>query len=165
MRDCRIKIKIDNGELIDLVEQYDFHLLESPAQITPHIREYDKQSYPEHSGEEIDRRTVYEPFDYKISLGYWGSEESANENIRHFFDSMFSKSGDILIAKDIELFNEYKNVKMIGIAEKWDEQTYRIAGEKGLITFDFVLRVSDPMTLESIVTKDYTDDFDYDFGI
>jgi hypothetical protein len=67
-----------------------------------------------------------------------------------FFDSLFDAEGDILTAKEIELFNNYKNVKMKGLAKKWDEKTYTIEGEKGLIVFDFVLYVNNPNTLTYI---------------
>ena len=73
-----------------------------------------------------------------------------NANIRSFYDSLFTQEGDIFTAKEIELFNNYKNVKMKGFAKKWDEKTYTIEGEKGLLVFDFILYVNDPTSLTDI---------------
>ena len=147
---CSIEISIEGAEKIDLIDAYDFHLLESPARITAPIREYETQSYPESASPELDRRTVKQPFDYNISLGCWANEDVVNANIRSFYDSLFTQDGDILTAKEIELFNNYKNVKMKGFAKKWDEKTYTIEGEKGLLVFDFVLYVNDPTSLTDI---------------
>lgn len=149
-RVCSIEVSIEGGPKIDLIQEYDFHLLESPARVTAPIREYEKQAYPESAEPEIDRRTVLQPFDYQISLGCWGNEEDVNSNIRAFFDSLFTKNGDILTAKQITLYNNYKNVQMDGFAKKWDEKTYTIQGEKGLLVFDFVLDVNNPTSLKDI---------------
>lgn len=147
---CSIEISIEGGEKIDLIDTYDFHLLESPARVTTPIREYETQAFPESAAPEMDRRTTKQPFDYNISLGCWADEDTVNKNIRDFFDSLFTSDGDILTAKEIELFNNYKNVKMKGFAKKWDEKTYTIEGEKGLLVFDFVLYVNDPTSLTDI---------------
>ena len=149
-RVCSIEISIEGGKKIDLIDTYDFHLLESPARVIAPIREYEKQSYPESAEPEIDRRTVLQPFDYQISLGCWGNEEDVNSNIRAFFDSLFTKNGDILTAKQITLYNNYKNVQMDGFAKMWDDKTYTIQGEKGLLVFDFVLDVNNPTSLKDI---------------
>ena len=147
---CSIEISIEGGEKIDLIDTYDFHLLESPARVTAPIREYETQAFPESAAPEMDRRTTKQPFDYNISLGCWADEDTVNKNIRDFYDSLFTSDGDILTAKEIELFNNYKNVKMKGFAKKWDEKTYTIEGEKGLLVFDFVLYVNDPTSLTDI---------------
>lgn len=147
---CSIEISIEGGKKIDLIDTYDFHLLESPARVTAPIREYETQAFPESAAPEMDRRTTKQPFDYNISLGCWADEDTVNQNIRDFFDSLFTSDDDILTAKEIELFNNYKNVKMKGFAKKWDEKTYTIEGEKGLLVFDFVLYVNDPTSLTDI---------------
>lgn len=151
MRDCSIEIVVD-GVKKNLVNDYDFHLIESPAMITAKPGEYDVQKFPEYAAPEIDTRTTLQPFDYKISLGYWGNEEIANSLIRGFFDGLFinEDGSDVLRAKEIELINNYKNVRMKGYAKPWNEDKYTIQGENGLILFDFVLYVNDPKTLKDV---------------
>lgn len=151
MRDCSIEISIEGSEKVNLIKTYGFHLLESPARVVAPIREYEKQSYPESAAPEIDRRTVKQPFEYKVSIGCWDAEATVNGKIRAFYDSLFSAGeGDLMVAKEVELFNNYKNVKMKGFAQEWDEKTYTIDGERGLVVFDFVLYVNDPNTLTDI---------------
>lgn len=151
MRDCSIEILIENVVRVNLLETYDFHLIESPAQIVAPLSEYEVQDFPESAAPEMDRRVVKQPFDYTISLGFWGPESELNARIRTFYNSLFSYTDtDIMESKEVELFNHYKNVKMKGFAKKWDEQTYTIAGEKGLLLFDFTLYVNDPNTLMDI---------------
>lgn len=147
---CSIEISIEGGPKVDLIDTYDFHLLESPARVLAPIRNYETQAFPESAEPEIDRRTVKQPFDYQISLGCWGNEDEVNSNIRTFFNSLFTEEGDILTAKEITLYNNYKNVQMTGFAKKWDEKTYTIQGEKGLLVFDFVLYVNNPASLKDI---------------
>lgn len=151
-RNCSIEISIEGAEKINLIEQYDFHLIESPARVTAPIRDYETQEFPESAAPEIDRRTVMKSFDYQISLGCWASEDTVNKNIRDFYSSLFSQEegSDVMVAKEVELFNNYKNVRMKGFAKKWDEKTYTIEGEKGLLLFDFVLYVNDPTSLKDI---------------
>lgn len=151
MRKCDIEISIAGAEKISLLDTYGFHLLESPARVVAPIREYDKQSFPESAAPEIDTRTVKQPFEYKVSLGCWDSETTVNSRIREFYASLFSAgSGDVMEAKEVEFFNNYKNVKMKGYAKEWDDKTYTLEGEKGLVVFDFVLDVNDPNTLTDI---------------
>lgn len=151
MRDCSIDIIVD-GSKVNLVNDYDFHLIESPATITAKPGEYDVQKFPEHAAPEVDPRTTLQPFDYKISLGYWGDVEIANGLIRGFFDNLFIQddSSDVIRAKEIELINNYKGVRMKGFAKPWNEEKYTIQGENGLILFDFVLYVNDPKTLKDV---------------
>lgn len=151
MRDCSIEISIEGGTKVNLIDTYDFHLIESPAQIVSQVSDYEVQKFPESAAPEMDRRVVKQPFDYTISLGFWGPESELNARVRTFYDSMFTHGdGDILEAKEVELFNNYKNVKMKGFAKKWNEKTYTISGEKGLLVFDFTLYVNDPNTLMDI---------------
>lgn len=152
MRNCDIEIIMPGStEKISLVNQYDFHLIESPAKVVAPIGEYEVQSYPESATPEIDPRTTKKPFEYKISLAYWGSEADANSNIISFYDSLFTTDGDIMTAKEITLLNNYKNVQMKGYAQKWDEKTYTIEGENSLIMFDFTLYVNNPKTYDKII--------------
>lgn len=153
MRYCYISIKINNGEVINLVDTYQFHLIKSPARILAPIRKYEIQKYPKSSAVEMDTRTKLETFEYTITLGYYGPEDEANSKIREFFNSFFDRDdedNDILIAKKITLYNYWKNIQMEGYAQVWDEKTYTLQGEKGLVLFDFTVFVDDPATLMDI---------------
>lgn len=147
-RDCHIGIRINSGTEVNLVDEYGFHLIESPSMVVPTVRDYDIQEYPDSAEAEIDPRTTMAPFDYTLSLVYFGDESSANAIIKSFFDSLFTTEtgSDILTALPIEVKNYWKGVKMNGYAKTWDGTSYAIDGENAAIGFDFTIYVSNPKT-------------------
>lgn len=148
-RDCHIGLIIGSSQTeVNLVDAYGFHLLESPHFNVAPIRDYDVQEYPDSAEAEIDARTTLKPFEYKISLCYFGDENTANATIQSFFNSLFSTTtgSDILTALPIQMKNYWKGMKMTGYAKKWDGKTYSIEGESALVAFDFTLYVYDPRT-------------------
>lgn len=148
-RDCHVGLIIGTSETeINLVEDLDIHLLESPDMTMPPIRDYDIQEYPDSAEAEMDTRTTLKPFEYKMSLGYFGDEATANSKIQEFFNSLFtaSQSSDILTALPLQVKNYWKGMKMTGYAKQWDGKTYSIQGEAALVVFDFTVYVKDPRT-------------------
>ncbi|MEG1289569.1 MAG: hypothetical protein RRY36_09125 [Bacteroidaceae bacterium] len=152
MRNCDIKIIIDNANTISLVNDYNIHLLESPATIVAPIRDYDIQSYPETAKAEIDTRTVLKPFDYRLLLGCSTNIENINQKIQSLFNMLFSHNGtDVMGAKEIEIINEYKGIKMKGYVKQWDGKTTTINEPYSFYSFELILYVNDPNTLLSYV--------------
>lgn len=148
-RDCHVGLIIGTSETeINLVEDLDIHLLESPDMTMPPIRDYDIQEYPDSAEAEMDTRTTLKPFEYKMSLGYFGDETTANSKIQEFFNSLFtaSQGSDILTALPLQVKNYWKGMKMTGYAKQWDGKTYSIQGEAALVVFDFTVYVKDPRT-------------------
>lgn len=64
----RTEIQIGEGDKKDTFDEYGFVYLSSDNRISPPTRDFEKTSYPEENGEHIDRRTVYEPFDFKVKF-------------------------------------------------------------------------------------------------
>lgn len=148
-RDCHIGLIIGSSQTeVNLVETHDIHLLESPDMNVAPIRDYDVQEYPESAEAEMDPRTTLKPFEYKMSLGYFGDEITANTKIQTFFNSLFTKTSgsDIMTAVPLQVKNYWKGMKMTGYAKKWDGKTYSIQGESALVAFDFTIYVNDPRT-------------------
>ena len=151
MINCDIKIKIGAND-ISLLDDYNIHLLESPAIIVAPIRDYDTQSYPESAEAEIDPRTVLKPFEYKLVLGCSSNTENINELISSLFKKFFIfGEGDIMEAKEVEVINEYKGIKMKGYVKQWDGKTTTISDPYSFHTFEFVLYVNNPKTLKPYV--------------
>ena len=96
----------------------------------------------------MDKRTTLKPFEYKLSLGYFGDEITANSTIQSFFNSLFSLTpgSDIMTALPLQVKNYWKGMKMTGYAKKWDGKTYSIQGEAALVAFDLTIYVNDPRT-------------------
>ena len=127
-RDCHIGMIIgDSANEVNLVDEYGFHLLESPSFTVAPTRDYDIQEYPDSAEAEMDKRTTLKPFDYKLSLGY-------------------TTDNDILTALPLQVKNYWKGMKMTGYAKKWDGKTYSIQGESALVAFDLTIYVNDPRT-------------------
>lgn len=148
-RDCHIGLIIDSSTTeVNLVDEYGFHLLESPNFTVAPTRDYDIQEYPDSAEAEMDKRTTLKPFEYKLSLGYFGDEITANSTIQSFFNSLFSHTAgsDIIIALPLQVKNYWKGMKMTGYAKKWDGKTYSIQGEAALVAFDLTIYVNDPRT-------------------
>lgn len=148
-RDCHIGLIIGSSTTeVNLVDEYGFHLLESPNFTVAPIRDYDIQEYPDSAEAEMDKRTTLKPFEYKLSLGYFGDEIAANSTIQSFFNSLFSHTAgsDIMTALPLLVKNYWKGIKMTGYAKKWDGKTYSIQGEAALIAFDLTIYVNDPRT-------------------
>lgn len=148
-RDCHIGLIIGSSTTeVNLVDEYGFHLLESPNFTIAPIRDYDIQEYPDSAEAEMDKRTTLKPFEYKLSLGYFGDEITANSTIQSFFNSLFSQApgSDIITALPLQVKNYWKGMKMTGYAKKWDGKTYSIQGEAALVVFDLTIYVNDPRT-------------------
>lgn len=136
---------------LNLLNDLDIHLLDSPDMVTPPVRDYETQEYPESAEAEMDHRTSLKPFDYKLTLGYFGDETTANAKIRALFDAMFSvTNSDILYAMPILLQNQYKGVQMEGYAKSWNGKTFSEAGNMCLFSFEFPLYVNNPYTFVNI---------------
>lgn len=148
-RDCHIGLIIGGSTTeVNLVDEYGFHLLESPNFTVAPTRDYDIQEYPDSAEAEMDKRTTLKPFDYKLSLGYFGDEITANSTIQSFFNSLFSHTpgSDIMTALPLQVKNYWKGMKMAGYSKKWDGKTYTIQGEAALVAFDLTIYVNDPRT-------------------
>lgn len=148
-RACHIGMIIGSSTTeVNLVDEYGFHLLESPHFTVAPTRDYDIQEYPDSAEAEMDKRTTLKPFEYKLSLGYFGDEITANSTIQSFFNSLFSNTpgSDIMTALPLQVKNYWKGMKMTGYAKKWDGKTYSIQGEAALVAFDLTIYVNDPRT-------------------
>ena len=148
-RSCHIGMIIGSSTTeVNLVDEYGFHLLESPSFTVAPTRDYDIQEYPDSAEAEMDKRTTLKPFEYKLSLGYFGDEITANSTINSFFNSLFSHTAgsDIMTALPLQVKNYWKGMKMTGYAKKWDGKTYSIQGEAALVAFDLTIYVNDPRT-------------------
>ena len=148
-RDCHIGLIIGSSTTeLNLVDEYGFHLLESSNFTVAPTRDYDIQEYPDSAEAEMDKRTTLKPFEYKLSLGYFDDEITANSTIQSSFNSLFSHTAgsDIITALPLQVKNYWKGMKMIGYAKKWDGKTYNIQGEAALDAFDLIIYVNDPRT-------------------
>lgn len=151
-RNCKIHIQINSGAIRDAESYYGFYLMDSDDTVTPPMREYETQVYPESAVAEIYPYTVKEPFDYSVTLLAFGPENSVNSSVQDFYDSLFTitPGTDVRKALPVTLYNEWKGMKVTGYAKTSPAQgayPKLTEAEKSAYLFNLVLYVADPRTL------------------
>lgn len=106
---------INKGAVNDIFTKYGFIYLSSDNILEAPIKEFEKTSYPEESGEHIYPKTVFDAFDYNITFVI--EDADVNAKIQAFNKDLFTKATDtdVLSLKTITIYNYYKKVKIVGI--------------------------------------------------
>ena len=139
-RKCDIGIKVGTGVLTDLP----FVLVESPLVLSPLLREYETQEYPESSAAEILLKTSRRPFTYDMKLLYYGDSQSANLAIKTFVDNLFTATGDSLVPKSLEIYNYYKKEKIVGYCTGVQSYGFGSDVNSDVVGLDISIYVPDP---------------------
>ncbi|WAX17102.1 hypothetical protein PF672P1_00044 [Parabacteroides phage PF672P1] len=144
-RPCKVRIQID-GTIYDMQEDFGFHLMDSPNILVAPIRKYETEKYPERNGVVIYPYTTYEAFDYEMKFLHFGDENTTNAAIVDFYSMLFTSTSnyDLKRAKEITVFNDYKNAKIVGYIQDFngDEDLYEHG--RDIFIFDLTLYVPDP---------------------
>lgn len=132
---------------------YPFILVKSDDRITPPIKDYEEQVYPESAASEIYPYTSKDVFDYSVTLLAFGDYNTVNASVQSFYNLLFQGSGDLLRALPVTIFNYWKGVKVTGYAKSADPDAHYpklTEYEKSAYIFNFVIHVADPNTLQPI---------------
>lgn len=140
----QLRIQIGADPIINMQTGLGFHLMESPDILNAPQRAYETETYPENSGVKVFPVTTTEQFDYKVKLCYFGSISTANTAIVNFYSSLFTKTGDLMKAKEVSLFNDFKGVKVVGLAKSQDISKTLFEVAKDVVMFDFTIQVANP---------------------
>lgn len=143
MRDARVQLKIDN-ETINMQDDFDMYLIDSPDIISSPIKAYEIEQYPESNGYNIYPYTTQDGFEYKVSLVYYGEEGTANAKISQLKAKMFDNSQTPMKAKEVELWNKYKGVLIVGYMKSLDGVDSEFDDSSDAWFFDLTIQVSDP---------------------
>lgn len=145
-RDCKVRIKIGDGAIQDAQATWRFHLMNSPDMIVAPQRDYEVENYPEVDGSLIYPYTSKEPFDYKLTFCFFGDIDTTNNVIADFYDSLFeTESGtDRKKAKELTIYNDYKNVIIVGYAKNIETNDYMVEARNGVVLFDLTIYVAEP---------------------
>lgn len=143
MRDARVEITID-GVSEDLQDVYSIYLVDSPDILNAPLKSYETEQYPESAGYYIYPYTTEDGFDYKLSFVYFGAKETANQKISDLREKMFDKTGDLMQAKEISVWNKYKGVVIVGLLKSLDGNDTDFDADNDAWFFDLVIQVSDP---------------------
>lgn len=132
---------------------YPFALVKSDDRITPPIKDYEEQVYPESAASEIYPYTSKDVFDYSVTLLAFGDYNTVNASVQSFYNLLFQADGDLLRALPVTIFNYWKGIKVTGYAKSAEADSYYpklTEYEKSAYIFNFVIHVADPNTLQPI---------------
>lgn len=145
---CRIRLQID--EEIEDMNQKGFYLSESDDIIAPELRDYDVEEFPDKHGAKIDPRATYKPFEYKMTFLLIGDENTVNQRAYQLWNRFFEPASDaegneILRAKPITVFNDFKNVKLVGYVKgKPEVKKYKHDVIRDLYKVQYTVYVAKP---------------------
>lgn len=140
-----LKIKINDGEEINLLSQYNFYLIDAPFVMWGAVKDYETISFAEENGIIVWPHTALEEFDYKVRLCYVGNEQSANSKISAFMQSLFDTSGASVVAHKISLINDFHKQTMVGYPKSPSVDSFKITRSGEVITlFDLTILVDSP---------------------
>ena len=146
----KVRLKIGDSDIVDTIDAYGLVYLSSDSRFDAPIKEFEKTSYPEEEGEHILNKTVADAFDYKVT---WfvktdGSIGNANSVIANFNSLLYTQDGDVRTFKNVEFYNDYKKVKIVGTPALIDEATEFWRDKSGkqhdVVCVEWVIRVSKP---------------------
>lgn len=147
----RVRIKIGDGAIEDTFTAHKLIYMEADHRTEAPIKKRDESSYVEQAGVNIDRRTVQDAFDYKVTFIIDGQNtnlNNVNAIVAAFNAKLYTQpeDSDIRTYKEVTFYNDFKRVKIVGIPEPIAEPKEIKRSRNG---FDFaevelVIHVSDP---------------------
>lgn len=146
----RVRLQIGDDAVLDTIDDYGLIYVSSDHRFEAPVKEFEKTSYPERSGEYIIAKTVSDAFDYKVK---WfvkadGSLGNANAVIARFNSLLYTQEGDVKSFKRVTFYNDYKKVAIVGIPSPIQEATefWRDANGKqhDVVCVEWVIRVDRP---------------------
>ncbi len=147
------RIQIANDAITDTFKRYGLIYLSSDNRMEAPIKKRDTTSYAEEAGEHIDPRTVQDVFDYKVNFLIECPNkdlDNANAKIATFNKALYvqAKDSDIRTYKEITFYDDYKRVKIVGLAEPIAEPAKLYRRQNGRVMdcaqVELIIHVSDP---------------------
>lgn len=127
----RVRIKIGSGNIVDTYTQYGLVYLSSDNLLAAPLKALESTAYPEKEGKNISPKTVDNSFTYKVVFLVDGSTVTSgqtvldyiNSKIKAFNDTLFTQTSgsDIKTLKQVEFYNDYKHIKIVGYAKPISE--------------------------------------------
>lgn len=148
---CRIQI--ENGQILDTYKGHGLIYKESDNRTEAPIKKRDVTTYAEQAGENTDRRTVQDAFDYKVQFIIEAPNknlQNANAVIAAFNKKLYTQpaNSDIRTYKEVTFYNDYKRVKIVGIPEPIAEPKELYRRQNGDVmdcaVVELTIHVSDP---------------------
>lgn len=147
----RVRLKIGDGAIKDTTD-YGLVYLSADHRFAPETKGFEATSYPEEEGEHILTKTVDAPFDYKVRffIDAGGSLGNANDIIADFNSRLYHQDNgsDLKEFYQVEFYNDYKKVKIVGyphpISEATDFWRDQAGHTSDVVVVEWTIRVIKP---------------------
>lgn len=146
-----VRIKIGDGAIEEMHIAHGLIYIDADNRTGAPIKKRDSTSYVEQAGENTDRRTVEDVFDYKVRFIIDGQDtdlRSVNAVVASFNRKLYSQTpgSDIRRYKEVTLYNDVKRVKVVGLPEPITEPTKmsRSRGGYDFAEVELTIHVGEP---------------------
>lgn len=146
-----VRIQIGDGAIEDTFAAHGLIYMEADHRTEAPIKKRDVSSYIEQPGDNTDRRTVQDAFDYKVAFIIDGQDTdlaSVNAIVAAFNAKLYTQPTDSAIRtyKEVAFYNDFKRVKIVGLPEPVAEPKEFKKSRNGyeFAQVEFVIHVSDP---------------------
>lgn len=146
-----VRLKIGDSPITD-TRNHGLVYVSSDHRFGAGIKGFEATSYPEQEGENISPKSVDAPFDYKVKfyINAEGSLENANQKISVFNALLYSQAAgsDVKTFKQVEFYNDYKKVLIVGYPMPIEEATQFWRDSSGevhdVVVVEWTIRVNKP---------------------
>lgn len=121
-----VRLQIADGDIKDTASEYGLVYLEADSRLAAPIKAFEKSTYAEQPGSNLDPKTVDDEFDYKVKFFVKanGDLDNANAVISNFNALLYTENTDnIKTFKQVTFYNDYKKVKIVGYPSPISEAT------------------------------------------
>lgn len=146
-----VRLQIANGDIKDTASEYGLVYLESDTRFSAPIKDFEKTTYAEQPGSNIDPKTVADEFEYKVKffVRAGGSVGNANAAIASFNSLLYTQDeNNIKTFKQVTFYNDYKKVKIVGYPKPIEDATDFWRDSKGnvadVVCVELNILVNDP---------------------
>lgn len=146
-----VRIKIGNGAIEDTFAAHKLIYIDADNRTEAPVKKRDVSSYVEQAGDNTDRRTVQDAFDYKAQFIIDGQDKDlkrVNSIIAAFNKKLYTQpaNSDIRTYKEVTFYNDFKPCKIVGLPEPIAECKEFKKSRNGyeFAQVEFVIHVSDP---------------------
>lgn len=146
-----VRIKIGDGAIEDTFAAHKLIYLNADHRTEAPIKKRDVTTYAEQAGDNTDRRTVQDAFDYKVQFIIDGQDKDlkrVNSIIAAFNKKLYTQvtGSDIRTYKEVTFYNDFKPCKIVGIPEPIAECKEFKKSKNGyeFAQVELVIHVSDP---------------------
>lgn len=121
-----VRLQIADGDIKDTASEYGLVYLEADSRLAAPIKAFEKSTYAEHPGSNLDPKTVDDEFDYKVKFFVKanGDLDNANAVVSNFNALLYTENTDnIKTFKQVTFYNDYKKVRIVGYPSPISEAT------------------------------------------